>query len=124
MRTINRNSIAPCGMNCGVCLAHLRENNPCPGCNVTDCNKPKTRLNCQIKNCSERQGKYCFACAKFPCDRLKRLDKRYREKYGMSEIENLAFIRAHGIDAFVKSERAKWQSAKGTLCVQNKKYYR
>ena len=24
--------IAPCGMNCAVCLGYLREKNKCPGC--------------------------------------------------------------------------------------------
>jgi hypothetical protein len=60
---------------------------------------------------------------RFPCERLKRLDKRYREKYGMSEVENLEYIRDEGIDNFIKSERKKWQSDKGILCVHNKKHY-
>ena len=25
--------IAPCGINCGFCMAHLRDKNKCPGCN-------------------------------------------------------------------------------------------
>ncbi len=28
--------IAPCGMNCGICLAYLRTKNVCPGCRVND----------------------------------------------------------------------------------------
>jgi hypothetical protein len=24
--------IAPCGMNCGICIGHLREKRPCGGC--------------------------------------------------------------------------------------------
>jgi len=30
---INSSLIAPCGMNCGICLAYLREKKKCPGCN-------------------------------------------------------------------------------------------
>jgi hypothetical protein len=26
--------VAPCGMNCGICRAYLREKNKCPGCRV------------------------------------------------------------------------------------------
>ena len=114
--------IASCGMNCGICLAYLRDNNKCPGCNSGRVIKG-TRLNCSIKLCKERKGKYCFDCDKFPCDRLKRLDKRYREKYDMSEIENLEFIRDKGIRKFVESETRKWQNSKGTYCVHNKKRY-
>ncbi|MDD5456566.1 MAG: hypothetical protein PHV30_05985 [Candidatus Margulisbacteria bacterium] len=28
--------IAPCGMNCAICLGYLREKNKCPGCSETD----------------------------------------------------------------------------------------
>jgi hypothetical protein len=41
----------------------------------------------------------------------------------MSEIENLEFIREKGINEFVKSERKRWQSTKGTFCVHDKKYH-
>jgi len=26
--------IAPCGMNCGACIAFMRDKNNCPGCRV------------------------------------------------------------------------------------------
>ena len=42
--------IAPCGMNCGICLAYLRKERKCPGCLGNNSNKPPTRLNCVIKN--------------------------------------------------------------------------
>lgn len=71
----------------------------------------------------DRKEEYCFSCHKFPCDRLKRLDKRYREKYDVSVIENLEFIRDNGIDQFIESEREKWQSEKGILCMYDQKYY-
>jgi hypothetical protein len=122
MERISRNLIAPCGINCGVCAAHLRERNRCRGCRGTVKNA-KTCVFCRIRICNERKGKYCFNCAKFPCDRLKILDKRYRIKYGMSEIENLEFIRCKGVNEFVKKEREKWQSPKGLLCVHDRKYY-
>jgi len=54
---------------------------------------------------------------------LKSLDKRYRTKYDMSEIENLELILCKGINSFVEGERKRWQSSKGLLCVHNKKYY-
>jgi len=42
------------------------------------------------------------------CTRLRRLDARYRKKYGMSMIENLGAIREQGIRAFVRTERERW----------------
>ncbi len=114
--------VAPCGMNCGLCVAYRREKNPCPGCRVDEGTKAKTRFHCRIKTCEKlRRGKarYCFACESFPCDTLIHLDKRYRSKYGMSMLDNLEKIRESGIRQFVKKEKAKWTcpSCGGLLCV-------
>lgn len=119
---IEENLIASCGMNCALCVAYLRDKDKCPGCK----NGPIkiSCLNCKIRNCSERKGEYCFDCTKFPCDRLKKLDKRYRERYGMSEIENLELIRDSGMEALLKSERRQWQRDDKIFCVHNKKYYK
>lgn len=121
---IVKNQIAPCGMNCGVCKAYLREKNPCHGCNFAGQNKPKTRLNCPLRICKKRKSKFCYDCGEFPCERLKHLDKRYREKYGISEIENLINIRDQGINKFLEKENQKWCSEKGILCVHDKKFYK
>jgi hypothetical protein len=121
---ITQNLIAPCGMNCGVCRAFLREKNPCHGCNHAERNMPKTRMNCKMRICTERTGRFCCHCAQFPCERLRHMDKRYRTKYGMSEIENLEFIRKNGIRKFVVLERKRWISDKGIFCVHDRKYYK
>ncbi len=120
---ITRNLIAPCGMNCGICKAHLREHNPCHGCYRARENKPKTRANCRLRVCDKRTGKFCCDCREFPCDPLRHLDHRYRTKYGMSEIENLDFIRENGIRKFVTAERKRWISDKGVFCVHDRKHY-
>jgi hypothetical protein len=116
--------IAPCGMNCGICQAYLRQGNPCNGCNNAEKNLPKTRANCQLRVCKKRKGRFCWNCAEFPCDRLSHLDKRYRERYGMSEIENLNYIRENGVEKFIEKENKKWVSEQGILCVHDKKYYK
>jgi hypothetical protein len=103
--------IAPCGMDCALCIAHAREKNPCPGCRGGDSGKPKTRRTCRIKTCATiRKGKarYCFTCSNYPCDRLEHLDERYRTKYGMSMIENLMQIKKTGIRRFITNEKRKW----------------
>ncbi len=121
---IAQDLIAPCGMNCGICKAYLREHNPCHGCNEAQKNKPKTRVNCRLRICDKRCRKFCCHCPEFPCDRLRHLDHRYRTKYGISQIENLEIIRDKGIRKFVAAERKKWKSEKGILCVHDKKHYR
>lgn len=114
-KTIPTNLVAPCGMNCRLCLGYIREKNRCPGCrkiNSQDSEKSKYRNRCRIKNCEELSksgAKYCSEkCGKFPCARLKQLEKRYRTKYGMSMIENLKMIDEFGIRHFIRNEKSKW----------------
>jgi len=123
METLNHISlIAPCGMNCGICMAYLRDKNKCPGCRGDDFNKPVTRVRCRIKNCmffQAGEGKYCFECEKFPCYDLKHLDKRYRTRYNMSMVENLENIKNFGMITFLGTENKKWTCSEcgGTICV-------
>ncbi len=119
---IDKIMIAPCGMNCGICRAYLRDKKKCPGCNESNENKPKYCTSCRIKNCEELKegsGNYCFSCKVFPCARLKQLDKRYRTKYGMSMIDNLNIIKETGIDSFMVLEFEKWacEQCGGVICV-------
>ena len=120
---ISNELISPCGMNCAVCRGYLRNKNKCCGCRNIGENDPVSRLNCRLRICVERKKGFCFNCDKFPCNRLSRLDKRYRTQYGMSEIENLEYIRDLGIRKFIQREEAKWISDKGIFCVHDKKYY-
>lgn len=116
--------IAPCGMNCAICMGHLlREKNKCPGCRDGSANKPVSCVRCIILNCGLLKNnnlKYCSAkCEKYPCTRLKNLDKRYRTKYNMSMIENLENIAQQGIRVFVKNEKIRWTCPEcgGIICV-------
>ncbi len=114
--------IAPCGMNCGICSAYLREKNTCPGCREDDAGKAISVVKCRIKSCEKLQdgkSKFCFKCEQYPCARIKHIDKRYRTRYGMSMIENLKNIKQSGIRQFVKDEKTRWACSKcrGTICV-------
>ena len=104
--------IAPCGMNCGICIGHLRDKRPCGGCfKKDDENKPKHCRSCIIVNCeslTKNKTGFCYDCEKYPCSRLKRLDKRYRTNYGMSMIENLEYIQNKGLDKFLINEDKRW----------------
>lgn len=114
--------IAPCGMNCGLCLGYQRSKNRCAGCNSEDINKARYCISCSIKNCAllaNSNSKFCFACEKYPCRRMRNLDKRYRTKYGMSMIANLITIKEIGIRKFIQMENEKWTCPKcgSTICV-------
>ncbi len=65
--------------------------------------------------------RFCFECENFPCKRLKSLDKRYRTKYHMSMIENLVFIKEHGIEKFLEKQKETWRcpTCGGLICCHN-----
>lgn len=117
---IDEELIAPCGMNCSICRGYLALKNDvkekgvrmsyCAGC------RPRNKMCAFIKKkCTLLQNDeiiYCYECAKFPCESLMRLDKRYRSSYRMSMIENLKFIKDEGVSKFLKKEKEKWQCKK------------
>jgi hypothetical protein len=114
--------IAPCGINCATCLGYLRKKNKCSGCNSLNGFKPYHCNVCSIKNCeylTSTKSKFCFECSKFPCSRLKQLDKRYKMKYKHSLIENLNIIHLKGMDEFLISDNERWtcKTCTGAICV-------
>jgi hypothetical protein len=118
---MNNASIAPCGVICDICLGFQRNKNTCVGCNNIG-NKPYHCTVCSIKSCAEKKGSeklLCNDCVKFPCTRIKNLDKRYTTKYGESPVQNLLKIKEIGIDVFINGENEKWKCAEcgHLLCV-------
>lgn len=120
--SFDRALIAPCGINCGTCLGYLRVKNRCIGCwPNTGFKVPHCSL-CKIKNCEHlnlTESKFCYECEKFPCPRLKHIDKRYRTKYHVSLIDNLMDIKEIGIDAYLMKETGRWTcpNCGATICV-------
>jgi len=122
--------IAPCGMNCGTCVAFFgytmegkKRKHRC-----STCRSRKSQCAFLKEDCDKlatKQIEYCFECTDFPCANLKTLDNRYREKYGMSMIENLSYIKAEGIKQFLKNEQERWKcpNCGGIVCVHNKTCY-
>jgi hypothetical protein len=122
--------IAPCGMNCAICIAYFgrtmkgeKRKHACGGC------RSRVSLCAFIKKTCDKlateQIEYCFECDGFPCENLKVLDKRYRQKYGMSMIENLKCIQKEGVDKFLQNEQERWKCpiCGGMICVHDKKCY-
>ena len=106
----DKSLIAPCGMNCGTCIGYLRTKNRCVGCREMSASKLPSRVRCVIKNCAELEktsSGFCYECHKFPCTRMKQLDRRYRTKYHTSFIENLTMIKEKGINSFLEFEAAR-----------------
>jgi hypothetical protein len=102
--------LAPCGVDCGICSAYLREKNHCAGCLADDLTLSNHHCStCTRKYCIEHKGEtYCYSCDKFPCRSIKGLEKRYTEKYGESPIDNGRFVEQYGMEAFIALEKERW----------------
>lgn len=132
MTTFQEQLIAPCGMNCAVCSAYIAQRldlkkkgirrTYCVGCRPRG--KNCTFMSHICKKIGEGLVKYCYECPQFPCPRLKRLDKRY-QKYNVSMIDNLNFIKEQGIDKFLAKEAEKWECPKcgDVICCHTQSCY-
>jgi hypothetical protein len=115
--TMNKELIAPCGMNCAICSGYLAFKHDvkskgirmsyCAGC------RPRNKKCAFLKKtCSlllTGGVKYCYECNTFPCKRLADLDKRYRSLYRMSMIENLQSIMTNSMGQLLQEQEKKWK---------------
>lgn len=112
--------LAPCGVTCLACYAHVRSKNSCSGCCSVGGGKPKHCAVCSIKACADTHHvAFCAECAEFPCTTIKRMDKRYREQYHVSLIENGRRRKAIGTEAFLLEEKARWTCECGGILSQH-----
>ena len=110
-----RELIAPCGMDCSICSGYLAyaHNIPKERGKVTWCigcrprNKQCAFIKRDCKLLREDKIDFCFECRKYPCEKLKRMDKKYTEKYGMSFVENLDFIKVNRCSAYSSCPRIR-----------------
>jgi hypothetical protein len=124
--------IAPCGMDCGICSHYLAYSHhfpkrkgiqQCIGC------RERNKLCAFIKRDCEFLKKnkinFCFECQTFPCQNLKRMDKKYTDRYGMSFVENLLSIRENGLNRFIQKQKRKYRCSQcgDTICIHNNKCY-
>jgi hypothetical protein len=102
--------VAPCGLICDLCAGFQRKKNRCPGC--LKAGNPLTHCQtCSILNCPEKHGisqTPCNTCPKYPCRRLKNLEKRYVTQYGESLMENFRRIREDGMEHFLAEAEKEW----------------
>lgn len=111
---IKKEMIAPCGLDCAICRRALQEDNPCMGCHGPDEGKSDFCLNhCLIRRCErlrELGSDYCDVCPSYPCEDVMEKETRYNSAYPLFEspMENLAYIRQHGMEAFLRKEQVAW----------------
>lgn len=128
--------IAPCGLNCAVCSRYLAFVNKiprtkgvayCEGCRPGDKHCAMIKDECrETLALAEGEVDYCCDCDSYPCNKLAHLDKRYRERYGVSIIANLEEIRTLGLAEFIEAQAEKYRCPKcgGLISVHDKKCYK
>jgi hypothetical protein len=123
--------VSRCGVNCGLCVGYFgynmdgtKKDAPCGGCRTMEDLCGFVKNNCK-KLAPKSVIAYCFECSDFPCENMKKADKYYSQKYGASLIENLKYIKNHGLEAFTKREKEKWkcQTCGGVICIHTKRCY-
>ncbi len=128
---MNAKLISPCGLDCSVCSHYLAWFNDLPkGCgrvaHCTGC-RPRNKQCALLKGHCERlrdnRIDFCFQCRDFACARLKHLDERYRQKFGISPIANLEEIQTKGISVFIRQQQKRFACSLcgGTISVHDRK---
>ncbi len=124
--------IAPCGMNCGICRAYLAYTHgvPTKRGKVTHCAGCLPRAkNCYIIRGCPKLRKHeiesCTQCDTLACKNLAHLDKRYRERYNMSMVENLKELKIKGMETFLKNQQEKYRcpNCGDAVCVHDENCY-
>ena len=130
MRELSEKLIAPCGMNCRICISFFgytmngkKRKIQCVGCKPSG--KSCAHLKKFCKKLLKNEIEYCYECNDFPCKQLQKLDKKYRERYDMSMIDNLRMIKKQAMDAFLKEQEKKYKCPEcgEVICVHNGKCY-
>ncbi len=117
--------VAPCGLDCSLCARAQQKDDPCPGCNGPDENKPEfCASRCGIILCEKRRQNgydFCDQCPDYPCADVMEKENRYTSQYPLCEspLQNLRDIRKLGMEAFLAREREMWscKACGGAICV-------
>jgi len=112
--------VAPCGINCSDCGAHLVKDNPvlierllasgarkeslpCAGCREVKGNCPVIGSTCETYICIEKRGfDFCYECPEFPCAKLNPAVDRANTLPHNTKVFNLCFIQRHGLAKFLE----------------------
>ncbi|MGL6199676.1 MAG: DUF3795 domain-containing protein [Lachnospiraceae bacterium] len=106
---IENKMLAPCGVNCLACSAYLNKKKPCPGCRaLAEEHKRKSCRNCVKKKCAfDKELTWCFECMRFPCTRIKDLNKRYKQNYNVDIVQN-GLDALQNMELFMEAQRERF----------------
>jgi predicted RNA-binding Zn-ribbon protein involved in translation (DUF1610 family) len=119
-------------MNCGICRAYNAyiHGVPTKRGKVTHCEgcRPGAKNCYVIRACSKLRKNpiHSFSeCDTMPCEKLSHLDKRYRDHYDMSMVENIKTIKAKGMTEFLAEQVEKYlcPNCGEVVCLHDRKCY-
>lgn len=126
--------IAPCGMNCAVCSRYLSYLNNLKRSQCSGCRPGNKKCSYLFERCSginsdlksNAGAQFCTECKLYPCSQINRMDKRYKNSYGMSVKENLERIREIGLELFTEEQDEKYRCLRcdGLISVHNRKCFK
>ena len=114
--------VAPCGINCGSCGAHMvkentpgmdrllamgakKESLPCTGCRAVKGNCPLIGGACETYTCIVGKGfDFCYECPEFPCSKLNPAADKSSVLPHNTKVFSLCFIQRHGLAEFLTRE--------------------
>jgi len=114
--------VAPCGINCGHCGAHMVKDNPeymdrllavgfkkemlpCAGCRAIKGCCALIGSTCETYACIDKRGfNFCFECPEFPCAKLNPAADRANILPHNTKVFNLCIIQRHGLKRFLEKE--------------------
>jgi len=98
---MKQSQYGPCGLFCGACGAQN-----CDGCQSS--NVDEYVSNCKFRTCTkERNLDFCCFCEDYPCKELNEfMNDKWPHHWTMEP--NLAFIRDHGVDDWLKTQKQEW----------------
>ncbi len=130
---VDNNLAAPCGVYCGACRQYLLRKKDllekrgytrgCEGCRIRNKNCAFIRRDCTALRKNEIE--FCYECENFPCQKLQKLDNRYRERYTVNMINNLKRIEEIGVEKWLKEQEELYTcpECEGEICVHDAECY-
>ena len=130
---VDNNLAAPCGIYCGFCRQYLAlKNNKleekglklgCQGCRIRNKNCAFIRRDCS--KLRKKEIAYCYECEDIPCNKLKRINNIYIDRYSISLIKNLKRIEEIGVNSWLKEQKKLYTCPEcgGEICVHDEECY-
>lgn len=97
-----------CGLDCGLCPRYYTVGNSrCPGCCGPDF--WQKHPSCSFITCcvKKRNLEVCAECSEFPCSKFKDAGKYDSFLTYKRVIQNLDFIKEHGVEEFIEQQKKR-----------------